>query len=414
MTVYVFLYNVVAIKSNLSHLKGDSDCQFILIGSEYCLNHLSDENKSLFNEIYRLNNRSFHQINSDEVELILLDILNRFNPQDIRLLSNEDSTQLVCALLREKYSIPGYQSSQVLPYVNKVVSKHKLARKVRIPHFISFDKNAYKSNNEAYLNTVVNKIGFPMFIKPIDLVSSIDTYHVTDMANLRKVLKIISQKSWDFEIDEFIEGDLYHCDAILRENTIEFFMAGKYAWPLAKFSKGSPMGSFPINDASLFSELKEFTDNVLNALGTFSSAFHIEVFKSKKSGELIFLEAAARTPGAGVPDMYKIIYGKHLEELHYQVQMHPERKLNVEHSETYAGWITFPKIKGTLVGIKQPNIPINNTLSSFVKMGDKLEQAVSLLDSSCSIVFWDECYHKAKETFEYLRFYEPLIVHETE
>ncbi|RMX21720.1 hypothetical protein EAS68_02910 [Legionella jordanis] len=413
MTIYVFLYNVVPIKSNLSQLKEDQDSTFILIGSDYCLQHLSDDNQKLFQEIHGIH-RNFHQPDLNEVETILLNILERYDAKNIRLLTNEDSTQLTCATLREKYGIPGNNSEQVLPFVNKLVSKSKLAGKIRTPRFLSFDKTSFQDNPEAYLSSIIEYIGFPMFIKPIDLVSSIDTYHVPDVKTLRNVLNSIVGKSWDFEIDEFIEGDLFHCDVIIREHRIEFFMAGKYAWPLAKFSKGSPMGSLPINDSVLFAQLRAFSENALTCLGQFSSAFHLEVFKDHKSGEFIFLEAAARTPGALVPDMYKLIFNRHLEELHYHVQMYPDQELGIEQSETFAGWVTFPKVKGTLLEIKQPSISINNNLNHYVQSGEKMEQAVSLLDSSCSVVFWDDCYRKAEQTFEYLRHYQPLILNEAE
>ncbi len=44
----------------------------------------------------------------------------------------------------------------------------------------------------------------------------------------------------------------------------------------------------------------------------------------KSNGELIFLEAAARTPGALVPEMYEIAFNIHLEEMHYLSQINPK------------------------------------------------------------------------------------------
>ncbi|MCW8449788.1 ATP-grasp domain-containing protein [Legionella quinlivanii] len=410
MTVNVFLYNVVPVKADLTALKNKADTPFILIGSHYCLSHLSAENKGLFDEIHPVHNRSFHQIHHQEVEHIVLSLIERYGAKNLRLLSNEDSTQLVCAQLREQYGIPGNSLAQVLPYVNKLVSKNKLQGQLRTPRFTPFEKKAYQTDAELYINEVIQSIGFPMFIKPVDLVSSIDTFHIPDEASLRAVFAKIVEKPWDFEIDEFIEGELFHCDVIVRNNRSEFFMAGQYAWPLARFSKGSPMGSIPVNDDSLLSRLKDFTERVLNALGRFSSAFHIEVFKHSQTGELIFLEAAARTPGAMVPDMYKMIMGRHLEELHYHVQLFPEQELTIEKPKTLAGWITFPKIEGTLSEIRKPELSVNYQFLSVVKNGDSMEQAASLLDSACSILFWDDCFHNISHTFEYLRYFNPLTI----
>ena len=399
MILYIFLYNVVAIKSSLSNLVLSAPGKFILIGSDYCLQNLSEENRQVFDKTYPIQ-RNFHRVDSKEVEAILLNYLSDYGPENIRLLTNEDSTQLVCAELREKYGIPGTSTEQLLPYVNKVISKSKLEGKVRIPRYMSFDKKGYRKKPKVYLDGVIAKIGFPMFIKPVDLVSSIDTYYIDNATTLQTVLDTVLSRSWDFEIDEFIEGDLFHCDAIIHRGKMEFFMAGKYAWPLAKFSKGRPMGSIPVNEEGLLAQLKKISEDVFTCLGTFSSAFHLEVFKEKKSGELIFLEAAARTPGALVPNMYQIIFNMHLEALHYEVQMIvSDCNLKIEKTESHAAWVTFPKIDGNLAEIRKPKIAIKNTVVNFVQLGEEMKQAESLLDGSLSIVFWDKSYPKSRTDF---------------
>lgn len=407
MKIYIFVYNVIGIKCDFFNLKQDNS-KFILIGSEFCLKNLSKENRNFFDEIHFIT-RNFHQISFKEVESILLKYIRLYNAENIRLLTNEESTQLVCAQLREKYYIPGNKTEQIMPFVNKVVSKNKLNGKIRTPIFIQFDKCQYKNHPQKYLQHLIDKIGFPMFIKPIDLVSSIGTHYITDLNNLKSTIEQIMIEPYEFEVDEYIEGDLYHCDMIVQNNKIKFFMAGKYAYPLARFSKGSPMGSIPVNDKKLSIELEDFSRTILTYLGIFSSAFHVEIFRKKDSGELVFLEAAARTPGALVPNMYEIIFNIHLEELHYQVQMDPSYDIKIKKTENYAGWLTFPKIKGKLIEIKKPNIAINNKIINFVQSGDELEQARSLLDSSYSIVFWDESFQKLEETFELLKAHQPLI-----
>ena len=84
------------------------------------------------------------------------------------------------------------------------------------------------------------------------------TYHIKKVSDLEKVLNDISQQPWQFEIDEFIDGDLYHCDLIVFNDEISFFSVGAYANPLAQFSKGYPMGSIPVIDKELNIRLLEF------------------------------------------------------------------------------------------------------------------------------------------------------------
>lgn len=408
MTVYIFLYNVVAIKATLPQIAYDPNAKFVLLGSDYCIDRLSDVNKAFFHHIHRIH-RNFHQVDVHEVESILLEYLAEHQGADIRLLTNEDSTQVVCAQLREKYAILGVTTEQILPYVNKVVSKNKLQHRVRTPKFVLFDKQAYQKESLIYAQNLKQELDFPMFIKPIDLVSSIGTYYIPDNITLTQVLEHIQQEPWTFEIDEFIDGALFHCDVVVYNQRVTFFMASRYANPLAQFSKGCPMGSIPVNDPMLQEQLKEFSLHIIKALGWFSSAFHIEVFQNKATGELIFLEAAARTPGALVPEMYELMFGHNLEELYFASQLNTLSDERLYPTNRKAGWITFPKIGGALASVNIPKLDIQHNMVCFVSTGQILKQANSLLDGACNVIFWDEQYQKVEQAFEQLKRHQLLV-----
>ena len=408
MKIYIFVYNVVALKANLTHLNLEQSSKKILIGSQYAIEKLSDLNRSFFDDIYTVQ-RNFHQVSYEQVEAILKKYLEEYTSENIRLLSNEDSTKLVCAKLRKKYYIKGYSEEELSPYVNKEVSKYKLSGEVRVPKFLIFDKAQYLINAQSYVDKIIHKVGFPIFIKPTDLVSSMNTYHVSNKANLLEVLDKISALPWQFEIDEFIEGDLYHCDIIVKKNELLFFSVGKYAAPLAQFSKGFPMGSIPIVDEKLIHRLKNYCTIVLKQLGMMSSAFHIEVFIDVDADEFIFLEAAARTPGALVPEMYEIIYDSNLELMHFQVQTGQKTKVQ-DGQKSYAGWITYPKVQGELVDIIHPILKVEHQFMANVCVGEHLSQAQTLLDSGCSIVFWSTEYKDIVKAFDYLKNFKPLLV----
>ncbi len=168
------------------------------------------------------------------------------------------------------------------------------------------------------------------------------------------------------------------------------------------------MGSIPVNDSVLFNELYEFSISALKLLSTFSSAFHVEVFKDKKTGQLIFLEAAARTPGALVPEMYEISHGVNLEQMHFMTKMAPELIQTSKKPSISAGWITYPKTHGTIHDICFPIITIKHKTITNIQKGDKLSQANSLLDSACSVLFWDLSYEKRNKTFERLKVSTPI------
>ncbi len=407
MKVYVFIYNVVAIKANFLELPFENNSKFILIASNFCINKLTQENKQFFDAIHQIH-RNFHTPDAHRIEAIISDLIDHYDSNNIVLLSNEDSTQIICATLRAKYQLNGNRINEVLPYVNKYVSKLKLNGQLKTPLFTLFDKEQYKKKLQYYTNKLIMEIGFPMFIKPIDLVSSIGTYEVRDANTLFQVLESISNSPWEFEIDEYIDGDLFHCDFIIVDNQVKFFAACHYANPLAQFSKGSPMGSIPVNDSKLFNELYEFSSEVLKLLGTFSSAFHVEVFKDNKTGLLIFLEAAARTPGALVPEMYEISHGVNLEQMHFLTKLSPDLIQTSKQPSTTAGWITYPKTEGIIQDICFPEITIKHKNITHIQKGDKLTQAKCLLDSACSVLFWDSSHERLNETFDRLKASSPV------
>lgn len=405
--VDIFLYNVVYIKCNFSKLRSKN--KMILIGSDYCLDELSHENSLCFDAIHQVS-RDFHQIDLDEVEPIILSYVNQYGAENIRLLTNEDSTHLVCAYLREKYGIPGHQTEKLLPFVNKVVSKDRLGNAVRLPKYIHFDKEAYTNNKKAYLKFLVDYLGFPMFAKPIDLVSSVETHKISDIETLISVAERIILHDYEFEIDEFIDGDLYHCDAMIINGRMDFFMIGKCSFPLSRFFDGKPVGSIPITDENKFNELKTFCKKVFDRLDCPSGAYHLEAFLDKNTGEFVFLEVAARTGGALITKVYERLFDINIEEVNYSIQMGLIDHVAFTNKNLYAGFLNFPKIKGSVLDIIKPSLDINSEFIEFVAHGDNLQQAVNLLDISCSIIFWDTSYQKINDTFEFLKNYTPLLL----
>lgn len=406
--IYIFVYNVISIKADFSSLKSKlKEPRFILVGSGYCLRNLNTKNYCCFEAIHEVS-RNFHHIDYDSLNQIVESYVQEHGAQNIRLLTNEDSTQINCAKLRELYGIPGDSVSEILPFVDKSISKRQLAKAVDVPKFLLFDKQEYKEKKNSYLNTFIEYLQFPMFAKPIDLVSSIGTYKIDDFATLQYIAEKISASEYDFEIDEFIEEDLFHCDIILNKGKIKFFMVGKYAYHLAQFSKGLPMGSIPVIEKALYDDFYTFANKVIKKLKCKSGAYHLEVFFNHRSKKFIFLEIAARTPGALLPMSYEIQFGVNIEELHYLAKMGLLAKFKMPDALNYAGWVTFPRKEGTVSDIQQPLISVQNQFIKYVSVGEALQQSENLLDASCSVIFWDASIGKIQSTFETLKCSQPI------
>ncbi len=323
-------------------------------------------------------------------------------------MTNEDSTHLACANLRKKYNIPGLPFNTLLPFVNKVVSKQRLDNIVRIPKFVKFNKDDYQNNKQSYINKLINILGFPMFAKPIDLVSSVETHYLANVQDLREISERILAHAYEFEIDEYIDGELFHCDAMIIDGAVKFFMVGKCSFALSRFFEGKPVGSIPITDEAMFQDLKNFCEKVFVKLQCPPGAYHLEVFLEKKTQEFVFLEIAARTGGALITKVYEKLFDMNIEEINYLIQMGKIHEVKITKKDIFAGFLNFPKIKGMVASIEKPKIDIKHDFIEYVRRDDVLEQAENLLDISCSIIFWDKSYSKIEETFEYLKNYNPL------
>lgn len=408
--IYIFVYNVVGIKSDFLKLKSlCPDSKFILIASNYCLRHLNTKNRSCFDAIHQIS-RNFHHIDYENVKQIVNGYVEEYGSKNINLMTNEDSTQISCAKIRESYGIPGNSVDSILPFVNKIDSKTMLAGVVKTPKFLPFTKSQYAKRKESYLQEIANQLGFPMFAKPVDLVSSIGTHKIDDLADLKNIANEMFTDEYEYEVDEFIDGDLFHCDLILDDGAIKFVMIGECAFHLAKFSKGFPMGSIPVTDKKLYDDLYAFVNRVIAKLNFKKGACHLEVFLEKKSKELVFLEISTRTPGALLPMSYEIQCGINIEEWHYLAHMNLLNGFQKPVTDKFAAWLTFPTVKGEVTSIQKPEIDIQHEFAEYVHTGEVLQQPQSLLDAACSVIFWDKDIKNVRATFEKLKFFQPLKI----
>ncbi|MCE2705802.1 MAG: ATP-grasp domain-containing protein [Proteobacteria bacterium] len=412
-TINIFVYNVVQIKANFLDLKKISGNQkFILIASNYCIDNMTAENYSCFDEIYNIP-RNFHHADYDIVEKVVGKYIKEYGAKNIKLMTNEDSAQMTCAKIRENNELHGLRVEEIQPFVYKTTSKKLVKKIVKTPKFLHFNKAEYITKKEGYLKKISEKLNLPMFIKPVDLVSSLYTYRIDDLDTLRNIADEIITYEYEFEVDEFINGDIFHCDIVFNNSEILFFAACKYAFHLATFSKGNPMGGIQVIDSEIYKKLEEFTKKVTQELKCKNGAYHLEVFLEYKSNDLIFLEIAARTPGALVSNIYEIQYGFHIEEWHYLAHMGLLNNPELNNLNKFAGWITYPQEDGVIERFIKPSLDVKYKFIEHVSVGEKTNAAKSLLDATCSIIFWDTSLQKVHDDFEILKYHKPVTFKKT-
>lgn len=404
MTLYIFFYNIVKVKSKLKKIFNFQTDRFVLVTGQSSYLSLSPENKSVFEEIIILDRFDFAHVDER-----LHNLLTKNSNKNIKILTNEESLGIVCAQLREKYHVAGASPYQILPFVDKVVMKERLkSTDIRAPKYLDFDLREYQKNPESYLHQVEEKLSYPMIAKPTDSFGSIDTIKINSFSDLEQYVKRNAVQNKHFEIDEFIEGNLYHCDGLVKNKKIVIFLSCLYNTPCMNFTKGVPLGSFIVDEKNpLHSHLFQFTQHTLQLLNIPDGAYHLEVFVNKKQ-EIIFLEVGARTPGALLIPTYEKMFDVNLEEQHYRIKMGLPYIDRLPPPKIYCAWMMFPQHDGIVRGYNKPEIKSEYQIHYLVKLDQPSRAVESLLDVEATIVLENKSREALHEDYLKLQSFKPI------
>ena len=214
---------------------------------------------------------------------------------------------------------------------------------------------------------------------------------------------------YDYEVDEFIEGDLYHCDAIVTGGQVRVMLSGKYFFPLASFFDDKVCGSVALSvEDEAHRELAALNVKVLKALGMPNGVYHLEAFRTHL-GELIFLEVGARPAGALVPEMYEKAFDINLHEAHILAQVCGESPVQPRKLfESF--WLWVPPQEGILTQINALSIKSQHEYTVRFKVGECLKKPKEIVDRFGGVLAWDRCFEYLSEDISILtkafRFFE--------
>jgi hypothetical protein len=208
---------------------------------------------------------------------------------------------MLAAELREHFGVAGMNVEHARLFRDKEAMKVALdAAGIRTPRHIAVDSIAGCWD-------AVEKIGFPLILKPIDGAGSADTYRVGSSEELRAVLPLLRHVPM-ISIEEFIDGEEYTFDTITIDGEIAYY---NIAWyrprPLIARSNEwiSPqvIALRDVDRPDLANGVKMGFD-VIKALQFGTGFTHMEWYR-KSDGEVVFGEIGGRPPGAHQVDQMK-------------------------------------------------------------------------------------------------------------
>lgn len=206
---------------------------------------------------------------------------------------------ILAARIREMLGLPGLTVQQTIPFRDKEVMKQVLDRAgIRTPRHAS-------ATSVAEARAAAERIGYPLIVKPIAGAGSEATYRVESHADMERVLPALRSVP-EVSIEEFIEGDDMTFDTVCVDGAIQHYNIGMYR-PRALIMKENEWISpqtIALRDVEspAYAAGREMGRAVLDALGFQTGYTHMEWYRTA-SGEAIFGEIGARSPGAHLVDL---------------------------------------------------------------------------------------------------------------
>lgn len=318
--------------------------------------------------------------------------LSKYGPFDY-IVQTDEYAIVLAAYLREKLGFKDNLLEDNIKFRDKVIMKNKLKNKVKIPTLYSLE------------DANLNKLTFPLILKPRTYAGSKGIHKMSSIKELNNFIinnkieiNYLNQNFKEFslesyELEEFIEGDIYHIDGLIYENKIIFIKISKYLNTCLDYLEGKALGSISIeNDVLQESIWKKFAQIICMELQIPDGAFHLEAFQNLKE-EPTFLEIAARPGGALVVKTIETACGINLDEAHLLSQLGVKPILNNKEN-SYFGWLIFPKTIDNKV-IKK--IELNKTNSSLFWMklpllGEQVSKSTSYNNNLGGFIFINKNY----------------------
>ena len=208
---------------------------------------------------------------------------------------------MLAAELREHFGVSGMKAEHARQFRDKEAMKIALDQAgIRTPRHVAVD-------TIAACWEAVEKIGFPVILKPIDGAGSADTYRVESREELRSVLPLLRHVPM-ISVEEFIDGEEYTFDAITIDGKIVYYNVAWYRpRPLvARSNEWISPQVIALRDVDR-NDLREGVAlgfAVIKALQFGTGFTHMEWYR-KSDGEVVFGEIGARPPGAHQVDQMK-------------------------------------------------------------------------------------------------------------
>jgi len=335
------------------------------------------------------------------------------------IVSGNEEIIMDCAALREFFGIEGDKKKDVLRFLNKDIMKKRLLEmridKRFLPKYTKLDKSAFAENPLAYVKKTIAELGLPIFAKPVMGSGSAGIKKITSAESLERWCHEHFEDIREYEMDEYIEGELYHCASIIKDGKIVHAFVSKYLNPCAdSLLENKLLGSMILDQSSPMAiKIKAFNEVVIAAMQPISDcAMHHEMFV-KQDGSIVFVEVANRViEGGYVAEMFGEQFGINFREADMALRLGiaNQELLKQKPPQVFYATIASVPVKNKKITellpppvasqykylLKPETGQANNTDAEYITL------------NNMEMLFWNDDPKKMEADFESLKNYSPF------
>jgi hypothetical protein len=388
----------------LEKYKKDNDVRIVACVDREALGKISAPIRQAVDAVHVLpsiNRLDFWPVFSqDDVEAVLRTERAAFPEREISIISCDELNLTMVGAVRRKHGLRGPNDEELGKFRDKLLMKRLLRDDgIRVPQFTSFDAQAFLAGRTTY-GDLVDKVGSRFVVKPVDAAASRGIEVIESEPQLVAYCRQIDP-TCRLEIEEFIDGKLYHVDSFTQEGRHIFHVVSEYTCPNADFAKGNVLGSINLPpEDPLRNRLVDFAARVLATLKPTSLCSHMELFVTRS--EIIFLEVAGRPPGAAVCRSHLLGCGVNFMDMDFRIQTGQKIDALVD-AGAYAFWAYVPKLPGKVSRLDGPALQSSFDLQWRVRENEEVLPASTVLDVAAVVVASSASYDTLRRDFEYVR-----------
>ena len=279
-----------ALKQNGFRVLGIGDCPY---------GDLREELKRALDEYYCCYDMGNFENEKRAVEYFT----NKYGQIDY-LESNNEFWLSRDAELRQIFNIPNGVRPEELQYWQhkSLMKKHYKEAGARVADYILV-------SDRDSLMRFIDKVGYPVFIKPDIGVGAAGDYKIKDEKDVDNFFN--TKESWiTYICEQFLDGDIISFDGIADNDSRVVFCASNFFPPSVAdvVREGKDLFYYTLQEVP--DDLKEIGQKVIKAFGVKKRFFHLEFFRLKKPaknvgdvGDIVALETNMRPAGGYTPDL---------------------------------------------------------------------------------------------------------------